>query len=134
MIAGGSGGVRRPAGGIPGPEAGTGEGQQKEGKIDEDYGGPRGQVEDKGDGDTSQHGEDAGEAGDYDRRPEPPGELQRRHGGMMSSAETSMIPTTLMARTTVRAVRRTRMRLMRSVRMPDVLADSSSKVMARSSW
>ena len=53
--------------------------------------------------------------------------------GMMSSDDTSMMPTTFIASTTVRAVMRTRTLLMRPVFMPEARADSSSKEMATSS-
>ena len=54
-------------------------------------------------------------------------------GGRMRRAEMSMIPTTFIARTTVSAMSRTRTLFMRSVFIPDAFADSSSKVMERSS-
>ncbi len=51
--------------------------------------------------------------------------------GRMSRAETSMIPTTLMVRTTVMAVRRARIVLSLSVPIPDTRANSSSKVIEK---
>ena len=53
--------------------------------------------------------------------------------GRISSAEISMMPTTFMASTTVRAVRSTSTALMSSALIPDVSARSSSKVMANRS-
>ena len=55
-------------------------------------------------------------------------------GGSMRSDDMSIIPTTRIARTTVSDVRRTRIALMVFVLTPLALADSSSKVIERSSW
>jgi hypothetical protein len=54
-------------------------------------------------------------------------------GGRIRRAEMSIIPTTFMARTTVSAMRRTRILFIWPVFIPDAFADSSSKVMERSS-
>ena len=53
--------------------------------------------------------------------------------GNMINAEISIMPTTFMDRTTVTAVRRTNNVLMNFVFMPEAFAESSSKVMDRSS-
>jgi hypothetical protein len=53
--------------------------------------------------------------------------------GNISNAEMSMIPTTFMDKTTVTAVRRTNIVLMDSVFIPEAFAESSSKVMDKSS-
>ncbi len=53
--------------------------------------------------------------------------------GNISNAEMSMIPTTFMDKTTVTAVRRTNIVLIDSVFMPEAFAESSSKVMDKSS-
>jgi hypothetical protein len=54
--------------------------------------------------------------------------------GNIINAEMSIIPTTFMDRTTVTAVRRTNSVLMSFVLMPEAFAESSSKVIDRSSW
>jgi hypothetical protein len=53
--------------------------------------------------------------------------------GNISNAEMSMMPTTFMDKTTVTAVRRTNNVLIDLVFMPEVFAESSSKVMDKSS-
>ena len=53
--------------------------------------------------------------------------------GNMSKAEISIIPTTFMDKTTVTAVRRTNNILMNFVLIPDAFAESSSRVIDKSS-
>ena len=51
--------------------------------------------------------------------------------GSISKAEVSMMPTTFMVRTTVIPVRRTRRELIFLTLIPDMLANSSSKVVEK---
>jgi len=53
--------------------------------------------------------------------------------GNISNAEINIIPTTFMDKTTVTAVRRTKIELMNLVLIPETFAESSSKVMDKSS-